>query len=357
MLKETQLILLAVLKTRSDQEEAVLAELMGSKIDWARVAGVVMHHRLEGYFLRGIPEDLRRFIALEFIKSLSLLIKAQRKLTMENIGHLTPLLEELEREGIRYAGLKGLVYNASIYTPGDRRSNDSDILVSEEDLERLDAVLRRHGFIQSFSSVMKEASRKEKLIQRMHHHDLVPYAKLTGGDFLERIQIDVNFHFDSKDNDITKAIFDYGTENYANEYYVIKGLKWPTHLAHLCVHFYREGTNTIWTMDRRDAAIYKMIDAVNTLRLHSDEVSLLEWCALMRSFRLQKQCYYTLYHMNLFYPGLITERVLAELKPDDDAYLQEVTVHGTGERLSRSSSIFESAFDLTYCVDFSRVPD
>jgi hypothetical protein len=81
----------------------------------------------------------------------------------------------------------------------------------------------------------------------MNYHDLVPFVKLFDNDYLTSHEFDINFHFDSKENDITKNVLEYGTTYYENNYCRVKGLLWETNLAHLTVHFYREASNSLWT--------------------------------------------------------------------------------------------------------------
>ena len=73
----------------------------------------------------------------------------------------------------------------------------------------------------------------------MNYHDLVPYYKIDGKN---RIKVDVNFQFDSKENEITEEVLNFGVCSYEKHGFAVQGLRWETHLMHLCVHFYREAT-------------------------------------------------------------------------------------------------------------------
>jgi len=212
MKNEYKLILLSVLKKRTAYEEEQLNNLFCDVLDWELIGGQLFNHRLGGYFLGGLSNRLKKKIPNEMRKALELLCLAQKLQTQELINLTNSVLIEMEECGIRYAGLKGVVYNACLYNPGDRRSNDADILVAENDLDKLDIVLRRNGYIQTsmIDGEYKEASRKEKLIQRMNYHDLTPYVKLIENNIITMHDFDINIHFDSKDNDITEEVLDYG---------------------------------------------------------------------------------------------------------------------------------------------------
>lgn len=350
MKKEYDLVLLAVLKNRTPQDENKLSEILDTEIQWDIVIGQLLHHRLVGYFLSGLNEEQKNKIFKETRIALELLVEAQKKQTLETLELVNPILEVLDKEGIKYAGLKGLVFNAGLYSPGDRRSNDTDLLILEEDLDKLDSVLRENNYIQTLMSngEYKEATRKEKLIQRMNYHDLVPYVKLFDKEFVSEHEFDINFHFDSKDNNITKEVLEYGLEVYENEYYKIKGLPWETNLAHLCVHFYREGTNSIWTSEKRDVVLYKLVDIINLIRSNKSEEKMKMWPELMIKLNLQKAGYYTMHVLSQFYNDKTIEYFKTELKPEDISYITEITVEGANKVELRKELFYEKAFNLSF---------
>jgi len=354
--REQRAVLLAVLNNRNEDEEKELNNIIQNELDWGMVGGILLHHRLSGYFINNLSENQKKYLSTEFKKTLELIVKAQKIATNENYKLLLPIFEEFEKNGIRYAALKGLVYNFTIYQAGYRRSNDSDLLVLEEDLDKLDKVLRSNGFIQCFSkSEFKEASRKAKFTQRLNHHDLVPYMKKIDGTIVSEMKIDINFHFDSKDNDISKEIYNYGTTIVSNGIFSLRMLRLETHLAHLCVHFYREATNSIWTSERRDVTLYKVIDIVNTLRMYLKDNNLLDWCNLMKKFGIQNQCYFTLYTLVQFYPDLIPKDLFKQLDINEEDIVNEIKISGRNERVIRDKSFYNSAFDMKYCIEFDKI--
>ncbi|WP_054943547.1 nucleotidyltransferase family protein [Paenibacillus ihuae] len=350
MKREIDLILTAVLRNRTDREEEALYQLLEEEIDWGFVAGQLAHHRLSGYFCSGLRQDQARKLFPEFKKTLELIVKAQRRQTQEINDIILPVLQELEQQHIRYAALKGLVFNATLYQMGDRRSNDSDLLVYEEDLDRLDTILRNFGYKQSLlpNNELIEASRKDKLIQRLNYHDLVPYVKKIDSDFVDFHEIDINFHFDSKYNDVTKLVLDYGTVHYQYGDRGFLGLPWETNLVHLCVHFFREGSNSLWSSGRRDVVLYKLIDIVNTIRSNTDTDKWNGWMTVIERLHLRKAAYYTLYHVNEFYRNLVPSGVLEQLKPFEADYIDEIMVSGKNQVVKRENSFHSMAFNLKF---------
>lgn len=124
-----------------------------------------------------------------------------------NLEEICKVNDALEEAKIKFAVLKGAFFGCEMYEKGTRRSNDIDLLVYEDDLGKLDTCLRAMGYIQSNMSngEMVEATKKEKIIQRMNYHDLVPYVKKTKMGILE---LDINFLFDGNKNLIDKNVYE-----------------------------------------------------------------------------------------------------------------------------------------------------
>lgn len=203
MKEEQRLILLSVLNEKTNGERAEIDEILLGNVDWIEIAGIIMNHRLGGYFYNGCTKEQLKKMPKELRKNIKMLVDGQSSNQEKMYKYINELTEILENQNVRYAGLKGIIYGSCLYTKGTRRSNDMDLLVYEDDLEQLDILLSNVGYIQANKRDGKlvEATRKEKLIQRMNYHDLIPYMKETDDGIIE---IDINFLFDGKDNLISK---------------------------------------------------------------------------------------------------------------------------------------------------------
>lgn len=352
MKSEIELILLGSLAKRTEDEENRFQELISQKQDWAFITGELIRHRLNGNFLSSITKEQSRYMVSKVWATFKLLSDCYQACNLLNLKFFEELISKTDAAGIKIAGLKGIVYNASIYPLNARKSNDLDVLVKEKDLKIFDAIMRDMGFIQSLDGGRTEASRREKMIQLMNYHDLVPYFKRVELPYFEAYRVDVNFHFDSKDHDITEAILEDGLQDYSGNGFTVRGLNKHTHLLHLCVHFYREASNAIWTSTARDVDLYKIVDVENTMRSESEE-DLLKWCEYVDKYDLRKQCYFTLYYLNRFYPKPFYEVLMERIRPDDVDYLDKVNVAG-GETRDRGVDFFEKTFDMNYGKSFQK---
>ena len=262
-----------------------------------------MNHRLSGYLYNGLTKEQRLIMPKELRKSFEMLVLGQsfRQETLNK--YITELDETLKKGKVRFAGLKGIIYGASLYQKGTRRSNDLDLLVYEEDLSELDCLLRSVGYIQSNmpDGKLVEASKKEKLIQRMNYHDLVPYVKAIDDDY---ISIDINFLFDGKDNLIDEKVFKRGTRIYEGAQYKFIGLEFDTNLAFLIAHFYREATGKLWLNNKRNLILYKIVDIVNYIRQYEKEINIEDFLELLDELNLIEKTLYTFLTINKFYKEL-----------------------------------------------------
>ena len=332
---------------RTDEEQNELVEIVKEKLDWGKIVGILVHHRLSGYFYLGLGK-LNNHMTQECAKTLRLITEAQRLVSEKKFQLMVPILKEFEKENVLFACLKGLIYELEIYDMGARRSNDCDILVWENDLEKIDEILRKRGFIQSADAGLTEASRRSKLIQRMNYHDLIPYFRQVDDFPLQKkLKIDINFHIDGKNNDITKQVLDFGTRElkYGND--TIRGLNKVGHFIQLCIHFYREATNTIWINKRRDVLLYKIIDVANTYR-NLSENERRDCFDASKSFNVVKQLYFTLEHINLFYPDMVDNKVLGMFEGIDKDFMNKIVVEGQNKIIEKDFDYADRAFDLRY---------
>lgn len=347
MKKEQKIVLLGSLVKQTEEEKKEFLELFYSNLDWSYIVGELIRHRLNGNFFAYLTDEQKKYMFGKIRSTFSLLCYIYEACNKTMLSFAQQLFEETNKADIKVAGLKGLVFNTSIYSLRARKSNDIDILVAEEDLSKFDEIMRKLGFIQSNDGGKTEASRKEKLIQLMNYHDLVPYCKTLDFPYLNRIELDVNFHFDSKDHEITREILNEGLQWYEGNGYRIQGLKWTTHLAFLCTHFYREASNSIWTKDARDVDLYKLIDIENTFRTFTED-QMFEWLDTIRKFDLQRQCYFTLFYLNKFYPKSLYERLMQKIKPENDEFVNQVLINGSNEIIERKVDFFEQTFDMHF---------
>lgn len=316
----------------------ILLGLLGYKASWLIKSNTESG---TGYsdILVEVPNN-RTGIVIE----LELLVRAQKEQFEENLEEICKVNDALEEAKIKFAVLKGAFFGCEMYEKGTRRSNDIDLLVYEDDLGKLDTCLRAMGYIQSNMSngEMVEATKKEKIIQRMNYHDLVPYVKKTKMGILE---LDINFLFDGNKNLIDKNVYEMGTMVYKGRYR-ITGLNPYTNLAFLCCHFYREATDTIWTEGKRDVTLYKIVDMMNFIRFYREQINYDIMIEVLKKLNIEKKAYFTFKIMTEFYEYDFLSEMLSRLdeyKSGDD---EMKAIHDTKNKTTiyRDETFFEKTF-------------
>lgn len=349
MKREYEVILKTILINKSKEEEIEITKLLDNDLDWREIAGVLLSHRLCGYFYMGLTDEQRKFVPKEIKEAMKLIVLAQ-KMQQKNINDVVNEINKaLECSEIHYAFLKGSFYGCNMYQPGIRRSNDIDLLAFEEDLEMLDNIMRGMGYIQSNmpEGRLVEATKKEKLIQRMNYHDLVPYVK----EFeFGCVEIDINFLFDGKDNLIDQKVYKYGTEKYSGNGCSIVGLNCYTNMAFLCVHFYREATNTIWTEGKRDLILYKIADMINFVRTYTKELEIERLIGDFIELNIVDKAYFAFKTLKEFYENQFVEDVLKVLNTmvDDEKFMKEIYDHKNKVIIHRNESFFDASFNVNH---------
>ncbi|MBC1744143.1 nucleotidyltransferase family protein [Listeria welshimeri] len=264
MEQENRLMILAssseCFKFKKEIKEIIIGEL-----NWDYIIAKTVRHRITGYFLKGLKRlELENHLPNEFAKLLMNMKKYQKMTNNILEGEIVTVNDLLNKNNIRFAFLKGVIFNKTINEYGDRFSNDIDILVPKEELNLLDKILRENGFVQTYAEEnLVEASREVKLTQLIYYHDTVPYKKYTYKEEQGwKIELDINFQFDNSDNDVTRIVIE-NTKEYTKDSNAVIGLSDEDNLIHLYVHFWREYEGEAWVRNGRNLTLYKLIDIYN----------------------------------------------------------------------------------------------
>lgn len=346
MRQEYKLILNTVIKERTERKVNEIESILNEELDWCLIMGQLANHRLASYFYFGLTYMQRKRMPKEMRRLMGFLVEAQEQESISKYKEFSKISLAFEKNNVKYSALKGLLFCADFYELAERRSNDMDIMILEKDIEKVDEILRGFGYIQSLrpNGKLVEATRKEKMLQRLKYHDLIPYMKEDETGFFE---LDINFRFDDKDNDIDEEIFGYGTVTYNNHGVSVCGLPFNTHLMFLCIHFYREATNTLWTSTKRDILLYKVIDIINCIITHYEELNVDEWCQMVQYYNISHKCYYAFNVISQIYTNDKVNRIKNVLEPVDSSFLNEIYVDGENRYIHRQIDYVDTVFDWT----------
>jgi len=226
---------------------------------------------------------------------------------------------ELCKQGVQHAFLKGSILanykfqmfdpklqaikyypmtaeHGRLYSDGERTSNDIDILINQKNITKLHQILTALGFEQGYWDFNKNCfcalSRAEILSRRMNRGETAPYILQLDNNFLNFIEIDINFSLDhlpggndcSGGDAVENFLSD--VKKYDEKLY---GLEETKFFVHLLLHQYKE--STVYSMVRRgkDTELYKYLDIY--LFLRKGLVHFGNLVKIARGLNLEAECF------------------------------------------------------------------
>ncbi len=250
------------------------------------------------------------------------------------------VLAELAGSGVPHAVRKGPVVTEALYQdPGLRRMYDLDILVARADVDALDEVLTRCGYVQGKQSAdgksIEPFSRQTRMFWKLNVPNELPYVKLSDRADVRLFCVDLCLDiFQRKDTGEldTRMLLSRrvpaqlcGAQSFA--------LAPEDQFIDLCLHLYKEATARHYISGDVDLQLLKFLDVA----LASEAVTAAGgWPGVHRRVIDTDSAagvYYALHHTALLYPEAVSEEVLAPIRPADLAYLDEYgAVDGSVQR-------------------------
>lgn len=316
-----------LLCSRRDIDEEIKEYVQGlfctPGFNWHEFLGISMINRVNGVVymnikdMEGIPIYVKYFLEIAYLEQ-----KERTRIHGDEIIKVSKIFEE---NGIRHVFLKGSVLNTIIYNPGDRISNDTDIMVHVEDLENTVKLLKEEGYIQGdvVDEKLIPATKKEILFARLNTYEIVPLNKPIDERYLPFHEVDVNFRLgnDATQEESTKLLDN--TVVLEENGYRIRTLPMEEFLMFLCVHHYREAVMVFKIAQGNDLTLYKFMDIHHLLSSRGEDIDWEKLREKVAKMNRQKDVYYTLFYAEQLYPGTISEEHLNLFKPDDVSFLDE----------------------------------
>lgn len=251
-----------------------------------------------------------------------------------------------------YSLLKGAFLSTNLYEPGQRVSNDFDLLISSSDLSKLQKLLINYGFVQgkvNFYNEIIPAERREILALRMNYGQTVPFVKNVENSPLI---IDINFSLDFKApvNNIVESFLN-NTIFVNFEDVCFKTLEPVRFLLHLSCHLYKEATTYDWVAHRRDLMLYKFCDIYMFIHKYGTTEYFSALIKQIKKYGLEKECYYTFENASVIYPALNEidgfSKVKESIKPERMDFMKQI-IYPREKKLFK----YEMSFtDWFFCPD------
>lgn len=252
----------------------------------------------------------------------------------------------LEQTEIPYAVFKGAVLSQMAYgDPALRSSGDIDILIRQQDADRLKQLLYSNGFVQGrvTDNGIVPFSRREILFQTSMSHQTAPYVKENGNRLCPYINLDVNMDLlwgeseEKADMDFVLAhtepgkLFDVSFRKLTPEMEFLA----------LCLHHYKD-MNSLYLLSGGSLRLKLFCDIYFYLcRVHPDARKLLAFC---QHLHVGKYLYVCLFHTREIFGDGVCNEYLDALAPEKDDALLDAYGLNAKERRAWRMGLLERLF-------------
>lgn len=319
-----QAVLLCTRKDFCEEIKSYIIELFETPgFNWYEFLGISMINRVNGVVYKNIkdidrvPKYVKYFLKIAYLE--------QKERTSIHKNEIIKVSKMFEENNIKHAFLKGAVLNTIIYSPGDRISNDTDILVSVDDLDKAVSLLKDDNYVQGevLDDKSYPATKKEILFARLNTYEIVPLHKPVDERYLPYHEVDINFRLgnDSTQEEAVELLNN--TVSLEEKGYSVRTLSLEEFLIFLCIHHYREAIMVYKIVRGDDLNLYKFMDIHFLLSSRGNEIDWKRFADRTKEMNRKKDVYYTLCFTEKLYPGTVSADILDDLKPDDISFLNE----------------------------------
>ncbi|MCM1244286.1 MAG: nucleotidyltransferase family protein [Roseburia sp.] len=350
---------MALLLSRKDYDRAmedfVQNIIKQENVDWNYLLGLLINHRVNGVVCNRI--QVMEEVPLTVKHSLRFMLFAQVQRNACQKKEISQVFDELEREGVNYAFLKGAILNSFYYCEGERISNDTDILVNINDLDKAIKICEKWGGIQGHIEGEKivSATKKEIMFAQLNTYETIPIIKKTENSYLPFHIFDINFRLGNDDKREMTKIMLKDTEIVGNSSFMLRTMSLEKFLIYLCIHLYREAVMVYKIVKGNDLLLYKFMDIHYFIVSNKQKLS---WERLLKETKTlgrQKDVYYALYFTEELYPETIEDNVLEAFNVIKKKYLNQYRGKDNSEEVYDWSLKFhERIFDSVSRIEEAR---
>lgn len=298
-------IVLELLKHDNQNIDLIMSD---KNTNWINVLGYLTYHRVAGLAYEKIKQIGARSFEYPVYMTTSMINKAQRERAKEQNRWINLISNKLIEQNIEHAFLKGSILNNTLFKYGSRISNDIDILINKDSIEKVTSILNNLGFIQGkYNYKTKEIisfTNDEKLKSIMTRGETSPFVLKTNKSFIETIDVDLNFSIDFETNDlqIVKDFLNKRIQISKHDNIKVYSLNNYFNFLELCSHFYKDTAIIDILKKRKIIDLYKIIDIYYFIEKYSESMDIKKLLYFIKKYKLEKQVYFTLIHITNLFP-------------------------------------------------------
>ena len=323
-------IILELSKPQGFDKNAIVSAF-SKPLDLPYILGQLLFNRVGGNAYHALREsEFLKSINREFRNPLKMIYEASVARTESFLKSEEMLGEIFKNADFPFALLKGALLSR-IYPIGLRTSNDFDVLINQQDVQKITDLLIANGFKQGFlrNDSFTPATRSDIIFAKMNKGETVPFVKRIDLPHMTWLEIDVNFSLDFKatqENDVVRDFLSRTEKSINLENGALPTLSRADFLIHLCAHLYKEATTLHWVNVQRDLSLYKFSDIYLFLDLYLDEPFVDELVETVLKYDLKDESYYTFYYTRELFSlnNPLLDSLIEKIKPDNTDVIKQV---------------------------------
>lgn len=304
-----------------EPDELKIKEYVNSgNINWPLVLGFVSYHRIAGLFYEKFNKINVRLLDFPVFFSTYMINQSQKIRSELQFDEIKKISRALDKSDIKYIFLKGSVLNQLIYEPGSRASNDIDILVNKDSINKVTDILNSIGFMQGKYNYktntiepFSEEELKESIIKK---GETCPFVKISNNPTIKTIDVDVNFSLDwdsNYDTNIINTILDSRIKIDIDNGYIYS-LNIYYNLIELCTHFYKDMALLDIISKRKVFDLYKVLDIYYLIKKFYKNINFTEFEKAISYTNTYDFVYFTLINISALFNDFETKEIAQLLK-------------------------------------------
>lgn len=311
MLEEKVLILLSRYELTNNEVKKI-RDVVTQGIDWYRLFIIAMNNKVIGL----VYYNLCKYNLLERMKPIILSLmkyyyignRERNKCIMQEKQEI---LSSMKDNGVNILVLKGGALLDNVYKDyGSRTCNDLDFFCSLKDIDKIDKVLNKLGYMQGEYDWKRKCivdySRIKKTGWKINMNTIPTYIKkIEGNEFIDFLELDFSYAFDlRKDVSISEDVFIHSMNDEMSMY---------DSIIYLCSHLYKEAENDIWIDAKADLNLIKFCDVREACKkLNEEDIEQL----IQRSMEIKcaKAVYYSVYYLFIIYEEEFFRKIILGFK-------------------------------------------
>ncbi|MFI5925862.1 nucleotidyltransferase family protein [Micromonospora sp. NPDC051543] len=295
--------------------------------EWARLSYLAAYHRVGavlGSFARSLNAPL---FVTTLLETYYLYNRERSWLFAQEIASIT---KRMAAHDLEVLVRKGGYLAYSIYPEAAvREFNDLDLLIHESDRERASAVLTELGYAQGTltkdARVVKPIARRTEVFWRLNASSVPIFIRPAANDYINHYRVDLRFGLLEPVTGKSLPMEDwFGGAEAVHAYGMSFHVASREHfLIDVAVHLYREAITLASIDANKDLRLMRFLDIAAIFASGDSRPDEARLGSLVESYDLCREVYYALHFTDILFPSIIPQELLARLRPDDVAYLDQ----------------------------------